>query len=124
MAEFVVPRSIPITFGMSLLLLLSDRDQRWADDPVVQSVRFLVLFDDGSFWLIGFDVGHRLMQIRIERFAERVDGLEPLRLEYLAQLALHQPHPLDPRLSLQLIRDRRERAVVAIEHIEQLRSEE
>src|SRR4051812_44799851 len=75
-AELVVPRSIPMTFGMLLLLLLGDRDERWPDDPVVQSVRLLMFFDDGALGLVGLEMRDGLVQVGIEWFAERVNGFE------------------------------------------------
>src|SRR6185503_20378321 len=104
-------------------LLLGDRDERWADDPVVQSVRLLMFFDDSALGLVGLDIRDGLVQIRIERLAERVDGFEALGLEDPAKLALDEPHPFDPRLTLELLRYRPERAVVSVEDVEQPRDE-
>src|SRR6266851_143080 len=122
-AEFVVPRSIPITRGMCLLPLLGDGHHGGADDPVVKPIRLLVFFDDGPLWLVALDVRDRLVLVRVEGLAERVDRLQALGLEDLTQLALDEPHALDPGRRLELVGDGGERAVVGIEHVEQLRDE-
>src|SRR5258706_15011316 len=122
-AEFVVPRSMPITRGMCLLPLLGDGHHCRANDPVVQPIRLLMLFDDCSFGFVALDVRDGVVQIRIERLSQRIDGLQPLGLEDLAQLALDEPHALDPRRGLELLGDRRERPVVRVEYVEELRDE-
>src|SRR6266581_9736035 len=96
-AEFVVPRSMPMTRGMSLLPLLGDGHHRGADDPVVKPIRLLVFFDDGPLGLVALDVRDRLVLVGVERLSERVDRLQPLGLEDLTELALDEPHPLHPR---------------------------
>ena len=66
---------------------------------------------------------HGLVQIGIERLPERFHGRESLGLEDRPELALDEPHALDPRGAPEVVRDRGERAVVAVEHVEQLRDE-
>src|SRR6266850_6140157 len=122
-AEFVVPRSIPITRGIALLPLLGDGHHRGPDDPIVQPIRLLVLSDDCSLGLVALNVRDGLVLVRVEGLAERIDRLEALGLEDGAQLSLDEPHAVDPRRALELIGDRRERAVVGVEDVEQLRDE-
>src|SRR5919204_6752748 len=95
-AELVVPRSIPITRGISLaLLLLGDRHHCRPDDAVVQPVRLLVFLDDRSCRFVTFDMRDGFVLVRVERFAQRIYGLKSFGLEDRAQLALDEPHSLD-----------------------------
>src|SRR6058998_2266021 len=109
MAEFVVPRSMPMTFAISVLLLAfapaRHRHQSGTDDPVVESICLLVFLDDRPLRLLGRDMCDRFVFARVERLPDGVDALEPLGLEDPAQLPLDEPHAFDPRCSLELVGD-------------------
>src|SRR5437762_1233686 len=94
-AEFVVPRSIPITRGIELLPLLGDGHHRGPDDPIVQPIRLLMLCDDCSFGRVALDVRDGLVLVRVEGLAQRIDRLQALGLEDRAQLSLDEPHAVD-----------------------------
>src|SRR6185369_6002614 len=63
-AELVVPRSMPMTLGIAVLLVqwFGDGHQRRPDDPVVQAVRLLKFIDDGSLRLVRLHGRDRLME--------------------------------------------------------------
>ena len=63
------------------------------------------------------------MKVGVERRAERVDRFEALALEDRAELALDEPHSFDPGLSLEIVRNGRERAVVSIKYVKELGDE-
>ena len=65
----------------------------------------------------------RLVLVWIEGLPHRLHRLEALALEDAAELALDEPHPLHPRLPLELLGDRRQRSVVPVEDVEELRDE-
>src|SRR5438034_5281449 len=126
-AEFVVPRSMPMTFATSVLLLAfaptRHRHQRGTDNPVVESICLLVFLDDGPLRLFRRNVRDRFVLVRIERLPDGVDALETLGFEDPAELPLDEPHAFDPRRPLELVRDRCQGAVVRVEHVEQPRDE-
>ena len=82
-----------------------------------------MLLDDRAFRLLRRHVRDRLVLVRIEGQPERLHRGQPLRLEDRAELALDEPHALDPGRASELVGDRRERAIVPVEHVEQARDE-
>ena len=103
-----------------LLRVVRDADERWAQDPVTQPVAPLQLADHlvvGMFR--GRLVDDRLVQVRIEWQAERLDLGHALGLQQVAQLALDQAHPIDPAL-VGIGRDVLERAIEIVDHGQQL----
>src|SRR5687767_3687223 len=132
---------MPMTFAMSLLLCVASRlsssswiteiscrkvgttghgHQRRPDQPIVQPVSLLVFVDDRSLGFARRNVRDGLVQVRVERLPDRLERLQALALEQLSQLPLDEPQTLEPRLTLGFRRGRLERAVVAVEHVEEL----
>src|SRR3990170_7897476 len=76
--EFVVPRSIPmiLPIGSSVLLrVVCHSDEARPDDPVVQPVAALQLADHLVVLMgRGVLVDDRLVKVRVERKADRLDG--------------------------------------------------
>src|SRR5918999_66737 len=75
--EFVVPRSMPMILPMGssvLLRVVRHSDEARPDDPVVQAVAALHLADHFVVCMGGgVLVGHRLVEVRIERLSEGLD---------------------------------------------------
>src|SRR3990170_2293759 len=125
--EFVVPRSMPmiLPIGSSVLLrVVRHSDEARPDDPVVQAVPALQLADHLVVGMVGGRlVDDRLVEVRIERMADRIDRPDPLALEDVPQLAFHQPHPLDPGV-LRVGRHALESPVEVVKNAEQLADED
>src|SRR5579859_2949426 len=117
-AEFVVPRSIPMTLGMAVPLsvrarlacvlvralrrTLRDRHEGGPQDPVVELVGLADLVHDRALGLGRVDVRDGLVDVWIEWLPDRADLLEALGGEDLAELALDEPDALDPRRPAEL----------------------
>src|SRR6267378_8477775 len=82
-----------------------------------------MLLDDRALGLVRGDVRDSLVLVWIEWQSERFHRPEALRFEDASQLSLEEPHALDPRRALELVRDRRERAIESVEHVENFRDQ-
>src|SRR5919106_6581457 len=81
--EFVVPRSMPMILLIRSVLLrvVRDSDERRAQYPVVQAVAALQLSDHLVVGMVGgLLVDDRLVDVRVERLTDRLDGGHALRL--------------------------------------------
>jgi hypothetical protein len=91
----------------------------------VQAVPALQLADHVIVWIVrGLLVDDRLVQVGVERLADRFDGRHALGLEDVAQLPLHQPDALDPRVVGLLGGNGLERPVEVVEDAKQLADED
>src|SRR3954462_5054844 len=60
--------------GGALVGLLRHSDQRRAKEPVLHDIARLHFLDDGARLLIAGDFHHRLVPVRVQRFADRFDA--------------------------------------------------
>src|SRR5437773_11620965 len=87
--EFVVPRSMPMIFAMCVVLVgssseigflwalssfcLGNDHERGTQHPVVEEIALLEHVDDGVGLAVGLDLADRLVAVRVEFLAFRVD---------------------------------------------------
>src|SRR6266571_5457358 len=104
----VVPRSIPITRAIIpnassispvALPATSDHDHRRADDAIAEAIATLGLGHNFAF--VAFFFSDRLVQIRIERLANRAYLGHAGRRQRPLELAQDLSHAFDPRAVLQ-----------------------